>query len=457
MADTEQVKAATQVYVYGYPMVYSVGEIAKTADGSTTVVEHGRLNAFAPARRLLGPEAKFVSPNNDTLYLIGACDVQGGPLVLDVPDTDDRYYVLQFVDAWTNNFAYVGRRATGTKAGRFLLVPPGYQGSVPDDATVIEAPTNLFVIVGRIQVNGDADLPAVHALQDRFSLAPADPSKGPDGPVPLPTPDPRVDGNLAWWEQFRVLLAAFPPPAADAPFVAAAEQFGLGDAESPFIDPDPALVEVLVAGQQQGQAMVENLSRTALKIVDGWSSAMHGFDYNLDHCELGTIDTPEWKIADRTVAYATRAAAARAGLWGNHGYEAQYDLLWQDEHGDELDGSHTYELTLSPPPPVDAFWSLTMYDEPDYYLVANPIDRYSIGDRTPGLRYGDDGSVTLYLQAESPGPEIESNWLPSPKGRFRPVLRSYQPAAAILSGEYRLPSLRKTVSRRSRAVAPATP
>ena len=161
--------------------------------------------------------------------------------------------------------------------------------------------------------------------------------------------------------------------------------------------------------------MIETLSTTSLKMVDGWSTALHTFDYNLDHLALGTIDAPEWKIADRTTAYVTRAVAARLGLWGNHGYEADYHILWQDDHGDLLNGTRRYEVTLSPPPPVDAFWSLTMYDEPNYYLVDNSIDRYSIGDRTPGLMRGDDGSIVLYLQQESPGPDKESNWLPAPR------------------------------------------
>jgi hypothetical protein len=189
--------------------------------------------------------------------------------------------------------------------------------------------------------------------------------------------------------------------------------------------------------------MVDELSKTTLKIVDGWSTAEHAFDYNLDYLGPGTIDEPEWKIADRATAYATRAVAARLGLWGNHGYEATYYILWQDEHGDELDGSHAYELILSPPPPVNAFWSLTMYDEPGYYLVTNPIDRYSIGDRTPGLHTAADGSVTIYMQHTSPGEAKESNWLPAPAGKFRPVLRCYVPGEAILTGQYKLPTVRR--------------
>ncbi len=167
------------------------------------------------------------------------------------------------------------------------------------------------------------------------------------------------------------------------------------------------------------------------------------FDYNLDRCGPGTIDSPEWKIGDRKKAYVTRAVAARGGLWGNHGYEADYEVTHQDEHGDTLNGAHRYEVTFNPPPPANAFWSFTMYDTPNYYLVANPIDRYSIGDRTPGLRYAADGSVTIYLQTDQPDGDKASNWLPTPAGDFRPILRMYEPGQAVLDGTYPLPKIRR--------------
>ena len=171
---------------------------------------------------------------------------------------------------------------------------------------------------------------------------------------------------------------------------------------------------MLVEAEKQAKARLEELSRTLFTLVDGWASGLHGFDYNLDRCGPGTIDSPDWKVPDRNNAYVLRAVAARMGLWGNHGYEADYVILWQDAEGEFLDGSHTYELTLSPPPPVEAFWSLSMYDEPDYYLVANAIDRFSIGDRTPGLVYNDDGSVTIYMQKDSPGQTGNRTGCPHP-------------------------------------------
>ena len=173
------------------------------------------------------------------------------------------------------------------------------------------------------------------------------------------------------------------------------------------------------------------------------SLTLHAFDYNLDHFELGASADPQWRLTDRAAIPAARAAAARAGLWGNHAYEALYALTYVDAAGEPLSGARRYRIRFPQPPPVDAFWSLTMYDLPNYYLVANPIDRYSIGDRTPGLQPDPDGGLTLYLQRAAPPAAQRSNWLPTPAGDFRPVLRMYQPDAALLDGTYRLPPIER--------------
>lgn len=449
--DPERVKLAAEAYLYGYPLVYNLREMAKFPAGPNLASPEALpYNMFGCARQLLGPDAHFVTPNNDTLYLIAVCDVRNGPLVLHVPDTADRYYVLQFVDAWTNNFAYIGRRATGTAEARFLLADREYQGDVPGGMRLVRAPTGLFAIVGRISVNGAADLPTTHALQDQFTLTPLAVLEGGAAPGPaagVPRPDPNVGDDLKWWEACRVALAAFQPPVADAPFLSICEKLGLTATVSPYINPDPALTQVLVAGQQAGQAKIEELIKTASKPINGWQDTKHLFDYNGDFLEVGTLNEPGWKIADRTTAYVTRAVVARAGLWGNHGYEADYQIVYVDGDDNPLDSANKYELVLGTLPPVDAFWSLTMYDVPEFYLVQNPIDRYSIGDRTPGLQTGPDGSLTIYLQKDSPGADKESNWLPTPQsGRFRPVLRMYQPQQPILDGTYVLPAIKRVAS-----------
>ena len=159
-------------YVFGYPLVYDISSVQAIAAHGMGSLPAAPFNTFAHATELATPEGRFVSVNNDTLYSIAQLDLSGGPLLLHVPDTDGAYYVLQFVDAWTNNFAYVGRRATGTAEGTFLIAPPGYAGDVPEGARVIEAPTDIATIVGRLAVDGDDDVPRVLALQPQFTLTP---------------------------------------------------------------------------------------------------------------------------------------------------------------------------------------------------------------------------------------------------------------------------------------------
>jgi hypothetical protein len=444
---TEQVKFAAEAYVYGYPLVYNMQEIAKFPIGTSLLGKSVPYNTFGCAQELLDPGAKFVSPNNDTLYLIAICDVRREPLVLKVPDTHDRYYVLQLVDAWSNNFAYIGRRATGTVEQVFVLVHGDPVSNTFDGMRVVHAPTGIFAIVGRVAVNGKDDLPKVHSLQDQFGLTSLSEYQGEAVSTPpegVPQPDPRVGEELKWWEEFRVALAAFPPPSADAPFLAICKELGLLEAESPYLHPEPTLAKILVAGQNAAVNKIEELIKSSVKPVNGWQDAKHLFDYNADFFEIGTQNTSTWIIPDRKIAYVTRAVAARAGLWGNHGYEANYQIVYVDADNNPLTSDNRYELHLPTPPPVDAFWSLTMYNVPEFYLVENPINRYSIGDRTPGLMYGADGSVTIYLQKDSPGADKESNWLPTPQsGAFRPILRMYQPKTPILDGSYVLPAIRR--------------
>ena len=171
MAD-ERAALAADAYVYGYPLVYDLGEVDRLGRVGMGSLAPAPMNTFSHAGQLAGPEDRFVSVNNDTVYSIANLDLSGGPVLLRVPDTDGAYYVLQFVDAWTNNFAYVGRRATGTAAGAYLVVPPGWSGSAPDRATVIPAPTDVVTIVGRNACDGPADLARVQSLQVGFTLRP---------------------------------------------------------------------------------------------------------------------------------------------------------------------------------------------------------------------------------------------------------------------------------------------
>jgi hypothetical protein len=429
---------AAEAYIYGYPLVVNLEKyLQPLLPGSSPGTPP--LNTFNHATSLAGPEAKFVAINNDTIYSIALLDLSGGPLVLHVPDTSGAYYVLQFVDAWTNNFAYIGRRATGTSEGEFLIAPPGWTGETPAEMRCITSPTLAAAIVGRNAVNGEADLPRVRTLQAGFTLRPLDAAQSAVG---ISKPDSRVQSDLVFWEQFRTWMQAFPPAPVEHTYQQRFAPLGLLDSESPYINVDPALATALQTGAEKARGQLDQLAGFGTP-VNGWSSALHAFDYNNDYFEIGALDDVRWRIADPARAHITRAAAARAGLWGNHGYEAVYASADVDGSGEQLHGGNSYRIHFGSLPPVDAFWSITMYEPPEYFLVANPIGRYSIGDRTPGLRRDADGSLNLLVQHADPGEAEHGNWLPAPVGNFRLLMRMYQPGDAILNGSYALPPVER--------------
>jgi hypothetical protein len=356
---------------------------------------------------------------------------------LDVPDSAGRYYVLQFVDAWTNNFAYVGHRATGTTARSFLLMPPGWNGAVPQDVTPIRLPTTVVTIIGRWAVDGEADLPTVGELQRGLGLTPTKPGAG------VPAAELAVPEDLGFFEQLRAWMRAFPPAERDQAYQQRFEPLGLLAPASPYRDAAADLAAALRDGLAAGRERLETALMSAPSPKqNGWDLTYHIFDYNLDFFEIGALNESQWKLAEGPTRYLLRAGAARGGLWGNHGYEAAYAMVYVDGDGRPLDGSGRYELRFATPPPCGAFWSVTMYDTPDFYLVANPINRYSIGDRTPGLQTAPDGSLTIVMQHDQPSDAgRRANWLPTPRGSFRPLLRIYEPDGAIFDGTYVLPPI----------------
>ncbi|MFD4856700.1 DUF1254 domain-containing protein [Streptomyces atratus] len=442
----ELVALAAEAYVYGCPLVHGLSAVEDFMHTGFGPLPPTPFNHFAHSAQLDLPYTHFVSADNDTVHSIAHLDLSGGPVVLHVPDTDGAYYVLQFVDAWTNNFAYVGRRATGTGAGDWLVVPPGWSGSVPDGVRgVIDAPTSVVSVIGRNACNGPDDLERVRALQAQFALTHLEPGTHRTG---LPAPDSDVPEPLRFFEQLRVWMADFPPSAADQAYQDRFQPLELlEEGPSPYVSADPVLVRALTEGLARGRARVEEASRPAAA-REGWEMDPHLFDYNLDWHGVGVVDSPQWRITDREASYPARAVAARTALWGSHGYEAVYAHTVRDADGEQLNGAHSYVLRFERQPPVEAFWSVTMYGLPDHRLVENPAARYSIGDRTPGLVYGEDGSLTVHIQRERPAdPDAAANWLPAPDGDFWPVLGLYTPGPEILDGTYEIPAVERSGER----------
>jgi len=446
---------AVEAFIYGYPLV----ETARCTRPAVTNPRHplaGAVNSFRHARTLVTIEAarvaEVVCPNHDTLYSVAMLvDVGREPLVLRTPRTGGRYFSLLFMDAWTNNFAYTGLRATDGVAGEYLLVGPGWAGDGPEGMPVIHAPTRTFFIGGRLLVDGDADLPRLRALQNELALTPlsshlsgATPAAPTLAELDLPTPDPGVPDTLLFWEWLRVLSQAYPPHPDDIAYQQRFAPLGLLAPRSPYVDPDPALAATLQAAETVARAYIEEQSTGAFPLRNNWHAVPELFNYNVHHLGPGTIDDPAWKITDPARARLVRAIASRHAWAGNYAYEAFYPYTHLDADGEPLSGEHRYVLHFDQPPPVDAFWSITMYEVPSLLFAENPLQRYAIGDRTKGLRYNADGSLDIYLQHESPGPDAESNWLPAPAGAFGPMLRMYLPRPeAFDDAAWPLPPIRR--------------
>jgi hypothetical protein len=367
------------------------------------------VNQFTHTHRKLGPDDReVVSPNNDTVYSNAWLDLSQGPVLVDTPDMGERYWVLGLLDAWTNPFAYVGRRTTGNRRQRTLVHGPDWTGTVPADVTnVIAAPGADVWIIGRILVDdAPADLEAVRALQAQIVARRLD---GSDAAMRV---DTRLDGRSVAVPSADLYRAVVDEAFARNP-VPQGERLHWPVDEEALVAALPQVFEQL-REQQQPHAL-----------GGGWALQVAVRDHWGDDL-------------------LTRARIARNFIGALGIEEAMYPVAEVDAQGEPLHGARAYELRFAPGQGlrVGAFWSLTMYRRSDCLFVANPIGRYSIGDRTPGLEREPDGSLVIRLQADDPGPGY--NWLPAPRDElFYVVLRLYQPQADHLDYRYAYPPLRR--------------
>jgi hypothetical protein len=386
------------------------------------------------------PAADFrvvVRPNFDTLYSSVWLDLSAGPVIVSAPDTAGRYYVLPVYDMWTDVFAAPGWRTTGTGEQHHALVPPGWSGSLPEGVTALPTPTPTVWIIGRTQTNGPADYEAVHQVQAGFAVTPLARWGQPPGPPPAFEADPAVDMSVPPLEQVEAmpatgffalaaeLMKVHPPHPTDYSVLSRIARIGLRPGES-F---DRARLDAQTRSALDGvpkaaqELMTQSLPRLA-RVTNGWQM-------NTD--TMGVYGN----------FYLKRAIVARVGLGANPPEDAIYPLLVTDADGAPPTGDHDYlcHFPASELPPADAFWSITMYDAHGFQ-VANPINRFAIGDRH-ALTYNSDGSLDIYIQHASPGPARESNWLPAPPGPLGITMRIYAPRAEALDGRWNPPPVRR--------------
>jgi hypothetical protein len=366
------------------------------------------VNQFTHTHRKLGPDDReVVSPNNDTVYSNAWLDLSQGPVIIDSPEMGQRYWTLGLLDAWTNPFAYIGRRTTGNRRQRTLVHGPGWDGALPAGGVsqVIAAPGRDVWLIGRMLVDDSAaDIAAVHALQSELRMSRID---GSDAAMRV---DTQLDGRAVatpsaslYCATVSAALAANPPPSGET------------------LHWPPALADVAAALPRVFDRLRQD--EQPQQLGQGWA--------------LPVAVRTHWGGDVLTRARVARNLIGALGI-----EEAMYPTAEVDGEGRALDGRHAYELRFPPGggPRVGAFWSLTMYRRRDCLFVANPIARYSIGDRTTGLRHEADGSLVLRMQADDPGPG--HNWLPAPADDlFYVVLRLYQPQAEHLDLSYPYPPL----------------
>jgi hypothetical protein len=378
------------------------------------------------------PTADFravVRPNFDTLYSSAWLDLTGGPVLVRAEDTGDRYFMLPMLDMWTDVFANPGKRTTGTGTQTFAVVGPGYAGELPEADSVIHAPTPWVWVIGRTQTNGPADYAAVHAVQDGYTVTPLHPTEHAIDPSVETTTEPlRLVNGMSAVEFFTHACEALlvnPPHASDFSVLARIANLGIVPGR-PFdasgFDQD-ALDEIEAGAAAAREAIAGNIGGLG-PILNGWSIA---------------TDT----IGVYGNAYLKRATIALGGLGANPAEDAVYPVLLTDADGDPTTGDRNYRIHFGADqlPPVDAFWSITMYDA-EGYQVANELDRFAIGDRDP-LAYNPDGSLDILIQHANPGPEHEANWLPAPTGPLGITMRLYAPKVEVLDRRWTPPAVTK--------------
>jgi hypothetical protein len=421
---------ALEAYIYFYPLVImDVTRKHFTNIEADKKFGRGPMNTFTHARTF--PPATFrgaTHPNFDTLYSLSWLDLTKGPVVISVPDTHGRYYLLQMLDMWTNTFAGVGKRTTGTDAGNFVVVGPRWQGELPQGLQRIYAPTPFVWVIGRTRTDGPQDYDAVHKVQDGYKIAllsqwgsePQPITANVDTSVDMETPPVQQVKKMipnAYFAYAAELLKVNRPQATDQPQLARMKRI-LGFEVDQSFDPakaDPLIRQALQAAPAAAEeALIIEWPKVGRK-ANGWVM-------NTDSGVYGAN-------------YLKRASVAKFEI----GMNLPEDAIYPDTADTPLDGNNKYVMHFEKGalPPVEEFWSVTIYDLKGF-TVPTPTDRYTLGDRS-NLKPNPDGSLDIYLQRENPGADKESNWLPTPPQPFSLHARLYSPRKAAIDGTWAMP------------------
>ena len=430
--NAELKRLAAEVYVYAYPIVLTdVTREVETRDFPPDTFRHRRTIPDASSTEVSNPNADF-------LYSQAWLDLSKGPVIVSVPDTRGRYYLIAMLDAWTNVAASLGKRTTGTEKQDFAIVGPNWKGTLPGGVSEVRSPTELAWLFGRTQAGAGADREAAARIQNELKLRRLAGQGKPGAMVASPPPSAVGAVNIAPREQvskmdaamfftrLAMLLPGNPPAADDAPMLQKMKMLGL-EAGRPF---EVAKLDAVSARS------IEDGAKSALDAITSASKSDNGADIR----NGWTFDRA---LGRWGADYGKRAVAALTNLGVNAPEDAIFMATRLDAGGHRLDGANGYVLHFDSghSPPAAGFWSLSLYDDRQHF-VANALNRYNVGG-AGRLRPNPDGSLDVYIQDADPGQDKQANWLPAPKGSFNLILRIYWPRQDVIDGKWTAPGIRK--------------
>jgi len=422
IAETKAI--AEEGFIYGLPLVMNYAVMYEYAVDTKSSQFKAPFNQINNMHRVATYEdTAIITPNSDTPYSLGFLDLRAEPMVISVPAVaKNRYYSVQLTDGNTYNYGYIGSRATGSGPGDYLVVGPDWKGETPAGIKKVFASTTPFsIIIYRTQLFNPADMPNVEKVQAGYKVQPLSAFLKQSAPSAAPKIDflPATTEGIKknFYEYLDAALQFVPPSEEDKAIRAKLASIGIGPGKTfEFKDLSLEHKAEVALGMKAGDEKVDKFLAGGMKNVNGWN--------------IGSF------FGDRAFYkgnWLMRAGAAKGGLYGNDAVEAVYPFTRTDGKGETLDGSkHDYTITFPAGqlPPVNSFWSVTMYDGKSQLLIKNPINRYLINSpMLPGMKKNPDGSLTLYIQKDSPGKANEANWLPAPNDTIYLVMRLYWPKA----------------------------
>jgi hypothetical protein len=413
---------AEEGFIYGLPIVMNYAvmyEYAVDKDSGQFKAPFNQINN--EARVFTYQDTSVVTPNSDTPYSIVWTDLRAEPMVLSVPAVEkSRYYSVMLCDGNTYNYGYIGSRATGSDAGDYMVVGPDWKGATPQGIKkVFRSSTQFSAVAYRTQLFNAEDMPNVVKIQAGYRVQPLSQYLKQPAPPAAPTVDfPKINAEMVktgFFDYLDFALQFAPAGPEEKEIRAKLARLGIGAGKKfAFKELSPERQAQVGLGIKDGEAKIEQYLQSGQENINGW--------------KVGSLFGDS---AFYDGNWLKRAAAAKAGIYGNDAVEAMYPMTKTLPDGEALDGSkHNYTLTFAAGqfPPVNAFWSVTMYDGKSQLLIKNPLNRYLINSpMLPGMRKNADGSVTIYIQRDSPGADKESNWLPAPNDLIYLVMRLYWP------------------------------